>query len=208
LSETILSLDVETSGANPYLNCVLSLAAKEFYSGAEFYADIRYELEEPGKFKSDTGQVYEIEPAAMEVNGLSIPEIADSRRLELSAVNVSFQEFLLNKVFREQPIAPMGLNVGSFDVAFIKRHLPLGGTMLSYRDINLNSLFYFTAVSERKSFMDVRDPILRWADERGKEVLPQLGAHHALFDVYTNCFSFMYLTKVIPNWVEKLEVAK
>jgi oligoribonuclease (3'-5' exoribonuclease) len=66
---------------------------------------------------------------------------------------------LLNNTFGEESIiVPVGFNVGSFDLQFIKSKMPILYKRLSYRVIDLNSLFLYKSLSnyDYNEFIEIK----------------------------------------------------
>lgn len=67
---------------------------------------------------------------------------------------------LLNKTFGERSIIiPVGFNVGSFDLQFIKSKMPILYSRLSYRVIDLNSLFLYKSLNsfDFNEFIEIKN---------------------------------------------------
>lgn len=200
----LLCLDTETSGTKPAQDYgLLSLAAKVFETGEEFYAEMDWE------YGNEVGSYLELKRGrdiltrkvdfeAMNINQLQPTSQCNGIRHSLDLVDEAFEEFL-RKV--KSKVTPMGLNVGGFDLDYISVYLPKSSRLLGYRAFDLNTLFMKRAIDEGKAFTQVRDPIMKAAEEEAKKRLPDLQPHNSLFDVYAECFQLAYLNDNPEPWM-------
>lgn len=118
-------------------------------------------------------------------------------RLELHDIdNLIFRHFCNYYGFNCR-IAPAGFNVGTFDMAFVKKYLPTTAKMIGYRSCDLNSVL-FTRIETDNKFSKKKKAFKKEATEIFTEkVLPTLqlkyhdvdmSAHNALFDAWVAAF--------------------
>lgn len=78
---------------------------------------------------------------AMEVNGLNLDTI-HAQAPAASKVDVQLYQFLLGLGAEERSVVPIGWNVGTFDMPFVRRYLPHTAALFGYRSIDLNSIAF------------------------------------------------------------------
>ena len=185
MSTTYISFDLETSSSDPNHGEILTLGAVNFHTGEELYLE----------FKHPFGLW--IEPKAIEVNKVSVAQ--------LYRVGTTYEEGdtkVLEWLKRQgAEVKALGLNVGSFDLAFLKGRLPKSSKAFGYRCVDLNSVFESAAWENAASFESIQQQALRRASEWAEKKKPELYHHHALFDCYTNCAAFASVTGRIPEWM-------
>ena len=132
----IIGLDIETSSNDTYLGEIIQIGVA-FKNNNEFQT-IEYNLFfdltnwDDKNWSINAEEVHKITKESLALNKYTY----DSTEKEII--------LLLDKTFGENSIIiPVGFNVGSFDLQFIKNKMPNLYNRLSYRSIDLNSLFLF-----------------------------------------------------------------
>lgn len=185
---SIISVDLETSSSDVRDGTLLTIGLVNYETGESRYYEARH-------------QKLMVIPGAMKVNKISVADLDSSRRMPLEDIDKEVVAWL-NKF--KMPI-PMGMNVGSFDMDFIKHYLPNTYKVFGYRSQDLNSIFYLAAEQANCNFRDARDSILRRATTQA-EKFSSGGQHNALFDAYQNCFAKAILAEKAPEWMSKVPV--
>ena len=170
-----LFLDIETSGLDPIKHSILSIGIVVSFDGLEnyhsFYEEIRYDE-------------LLITPEAIEINGIEFK--SQKNRIPLEEASEKAFHFI-KKYFSEsdKPLA-IGVNVGEFDLQFIKKHMPKLASILNRRSVNLNSLLYLLADMQSKDFAGLKQEL----SDKAAFVVDQLNLglkkHNALYDALFN----------------------
>ena len=189
----IISLDIETTGLDPDKHNVLSIGAVNPTDGYEFYREIYYE----DLYVSAKTQAF---------LKIDFSKIEKSQKSEPYIVICDFNTWLINQ-YNYKPITAMGLNVGSFDLQFIKKLSQSTGSprtmeLFDYRSLDLNSVMIYMLENQYRfsklSFTDFKNEKTKQAMELLKINRPkiyELGIHHALFDAWFNVYLWEILKK-------------
>ena len=96
---------------------------------------------------------------------------------------------------------PVGWNVASFDMPFIRDYLPALSNVMSYRSVDLNAVVYATAEAHGLSSKELKIASKTFAEETLKELWPEEGPawHDAAYDAAAAIHSMTYLTMVIQT---------
>ena len=130
----ILIIDTETSGTNPHIHSLISLAVVPLIDGIQ-----------DGKewFVYEHG--IQTDPQAMSIHGIKLDWLA-KHGIEVNQVCLQFEDYLSS--YSDQLIMLAGHNV-SFDIAFLKKlYCSANRTwpkQLSHRSIDTHSLLWFLA---------------------------------------------------------------
>ena len=185
----LISIDIETTGLDPNKHNVVSIGAVNPLDGYEFYREIYYK----DLVVSCDTQVF---------SKINFSKIEDaSQRSEPKIVIFDLTTWLINQ-HHYKPIIAMGLNVGSFDLQFIKilsASVNSSGTtnLFSHRSLDLNSAMMTLSKMGNVPFMDFKEDKSKSADDLFKANRPEkykLGKHHALFDAWFNVYLWEILT--------------
>lgn len=166
---SILSIDLETSGLCPHEHEILSIGAvTENYKW--FYREVKWDK-------------LIVSPSAMKVNQIDLRE---NKGIPLNHALFEFNKWL-KKHFTEdenaQPsILPLGFNVGSFDMKFLKRAYEKYSIQypFHYRHIELNSILYYLDIEKIKYSDDIWKKIPEIFRRYNIQEKPEL--HNALAD--------------------------
>ncbi len=181
----IISLDIETSGSESEEHTILSIGCVRLSDLTPYYADVRHDS-------------LVVAPAAMRVNGINITEVASQEnRQTLTQVDKQFREWLKSDSFYEEgkkyALIPMGMNVGTFDMEFVREHLPKSADLFGYRSLDLNALIFADALRRGEKFQTVKRAAKVLGMSYAQEHVPHLKPHHALYDAYSNIGVLNYL---------------
>lgn len=180
----IISLDLETSGTEDE-HTILSIGCVRLSDMTSFYADVRHES-------------LVVTPKSMQINGIDIMQVANQEnRQTLTQVDKQFREWLKSDPFYQEgkkyALIPMGMNVGTFDMRFVKKHLTKSADLFGYRSIDLNALIFTDAFMRGEKFQTVKSAAKVLGTTYAQEHVPHLKPHHALYDAYSNIGVFNYL---------------
>lgn len=136
----IIGLDIETSNSDINYGEILQLGVaykiNEEYHTNEYNLFFDKSIWHDKNWSKESENVHKITKKSLTKN----KETYDS--VQSKIIN------LLNNTFGEESIiVPVGFNVGSFDLQFIKSKMPILYSRLSYRVIDLNSLFLYKSLS-------------------------------------------------------------
>lgn len=179
-----LGLDIETSTGNPSYGVILSVGCydPERKTKKYFYEEIRHTK-------------LLVEPRAFAVNRIDITQLDDDSRVSLEEC-----DDLLSRWIGLRTYSPLGFNVGSFDMKYIERLLPLSSKKLGYRTMDLNAICMFIALKHGVNYYKIKTGAKKWAIKESKNLKPralkgsaEYDEHHALFDavVAVNCLSYL-----------------
>jgi DNA polymerase III epsilon subunit-like protein len=181
---TPLGLDIETSTGNPSYGMILSIGAYDSKRKTKkyFYEEIRHT------------KLF-VEPQAFAVNKIDITTLSHESRISLEEC-----DDLLSKWIGLRTYSPLGFNVGSFDMKFIERLLPLSSKKLGYRTMDLNAICMFIALKYNVDYYKVKTSAKKWSKDKAIDFKPralhgtaEYDEHHALFDavVAVNCLLYL-----------------
>ncbi len=174
----IISLDTETSSLDPEKGALLSLAMINFATGESISMDFCYSS-------------LVVTPGAMRINQIDILELDSPDRTPL--LEADEELFYWVKERCHSPV-PMGLNIGSFDLIWIRKFLPQLGSYLGYRCLDLNSLLFAKALEEGKPLAAIKKFVFDAARMKAQEGYPDFRQHDALSDTYFNCMVLEAIT--------------
>ena len=180
---TPISLDIETSTDTEGTGVILSIGLVDFLSSEAKSYDIRHD-------------VFTIKPESMRVNQINILEVDREDRISLEGADFSLGSWLESFNYPK----PFGMNVGTFDMLFVKKQLPKVASLFGYRSIDLNALIFAEALKHNVDFRSVKEKLKNGAylavknKFGGKE-------HEALFDAYMNCYVLAQILEVYPDWM-------
>lgn len=178
-----LFLDLEASGTDPVKHSILSIGMVISDSNLEdyesFYKEIRYEE-------------LNIMPGAIEVNGFDFT--SQRNRIPLSQADEEAEGFVRRHFHGEEPFI-IGLNIGTFDMQFIYRNMPLLGESISNKSVDLNSLIYFLAEKKSIGFKELKAELTSIADSEVSKLGLGITKHNALYDALFNLSLYSLLKK-------------
>lgn len=181
----IISLDLETSGLDVHENTILSVGCVRLSDLTSFYADVRHKS-------------LNVSPEAMRVNKIDITTVDDAKRKALSQVDLVLRDWLRSDPFYKEgktyTLIPMGMNVGTFDMTFVRKYFPKSAALFGYRSIDLNTLAFVQASKTEMTFKEVKKAAKVIGMSYAHDHVPDLGPHHALWDAYSNIGVFHYFS--------------
>lgn len=180
---TPISLDIETSTDNIETGTILSIGLVDFFNGESHEYNIRH-------------SVFTIKPESMRVNQINVLEVDGADRLSMEHTDFFTSKWLEGMNYPK----PFGMNVGTFDMQFVKKFLPQAFSVFGYRSIDLNALIFAKALTSNKDFRDVKGELKSNATLAVKNAFGGK-EHDALFDAYTNCYVLAQVTSIYPDWM-------
>ncbi|MBI2020100.1 hypothetical protein HYS94_01640 [Candidatus Daviesbacteria bacterium] len=194
----LISLDIETSTSDVNTGVLLSIAMVSFNTGDRIEKNIRH-------------RYLSLTPEAMRVNQIDTLMLDSDTRDPLEQAEEQLMWWLDRNTSPElslsrlQPI-PVGMNVGSFDMQFVRKYLPQISKKFGYRSLDLNALFFAEALKENEDFTKLKTRYYEPAMEFASKVVPHLKKHNPLFDCYINCSLLSQVTKVVPKWMSEVSI--
>jgi oligoribonuclease (3'-5' exoribonuclease) len=135
MSEMIIpiGLDIETSTNNTLSGVIIQIGVA-FYKNNEIYSEqwsVKYPISywNNDNWSLESSQVHNISKQYLDQSSNNIEE--------LDAILYNY----LKSLNSEAIFIPVGFNVGSYDLMFIKKEMPKLHSILSHRTIELNTLF-------------------------------------------------------------------
>lgn len=125
----MIILDIETTGTDAKLNCMLSLGAIDYYTGREFYGEC---------------SIYEdsrVDDVALEINGFSYEEIQPGKKQPAHILYLKF--FRWSDSLPDKLLA--GHNVGHLDILFLEelhKEYMDSAWPFGYRTLDLHSVAF------------------------------------------------------------------
>lgn len=158
----LVALDIETTGLLPGEDAVLSLGLHTLNGAQEYEAHLRHER-------------VSLTPAAMRVNRIDVTTLDATTRLSAETVDSQAAAFLhgLRGGQERFRFIPVGKNVGSFDMPFIRRVLPKTAAMFGYQALDINSICFLEDLRQEKPLGTTKAQ---------KNHMPDELAHQALND--------------------------
>lgn len=134
-----LALDIETTGLDPMNHGILEIAVQTDKWNRLLLCDPR---------------PCEVDEKAMEINGINLDNCKSLCTIEELDDRL---DALLNGM---DQIVPVGFNVGSFDMAFIRHYLPLSARKFSHRSFDLNSMLMYVASATNVPFNVIKEDLI------------------------------------------------
>lgn len=183
---TRLFLDIETSGTDPAKHSILSIGIVIAVNGVEeytsFYEEIKYDE-------------LLISPDAIEVNNIEFKSQKD--RFPLEKADNKAYDFVKKYYSKNNKAVAIGLNIGEFDLLFIKKNMPRLSSLIEKSSVNLNSLICFLADLNLTDFVELKENLSQKAAFSVEALGLGLKKHHALYDALFH----MYLYKEIKDYI-------
>jgi len=184
----IIGLDIETSSSDlnygEILQIGVSYKINEEYYTTEYNIFFDKSIWNDKNWSQESQEVHKITKKSLTKN----KETYDS--VERKIIK------LLNKTFGEGSIIiPVGFNVGSFDLQFIKSKMPILYSRLSYRVIDLNSIFLYKSLKncDFNEFIENK----KYAKLDIINSLSENNEHNASYDAK---FALLILEKINSNF--------
>lgn len=175
MSEMIIpiGLDIETSTNNTLSGVIIQIGVA-FYKNNEIYSEqwsVKYPISywNNDNWSLESSQVHNISKQHLDQSSNKIQE--------LDAILYNY----LKSLNSEAIFIPVGFNVGSYDLMFIKKEMPKLHSILSYRTIELNTLFLIQ--SKKGDYININ-----WSEKKKhtiNKIIAKLGEdklHSAGFD--------------------------
>ena len=180
---TPISLDIETSTDNIETGTILSIGLVHFFNGESREYNIKHE-------------VLTVKPESMRVNQINVLDLDHADRVSMAYVDSSVSAWLVGMNYPK----PFGMNVGTFDMLFVRKFLPEVTSDFGYRSIDLNALIFAEALKHNTDYRSVKEKLKSSAYLAVKN---RFGGkeHDALFDAYMNCYVLAQILDVYPDWM-------
>lgn len=142
-----------------------------------------------------------LDPQAMAVNGFTIDRIEAAPRAE--AVDAQILQWLDDRGVTERTSCiPVGWNVASFDMPFVRKTLPLTAELFSRRAVDLNALcFSLHRWPDGQTWKAWK----RWSKQHAEERLKEQGIapqwHDAGYDALASLYEWEFLKRREPRLV-------
>lgn len=176
-------LDIETTGSDSKSEIIQIGLYTKPYSTCRYVSDV-----------GQRGNFY-YEPKAFEVNGFTFDRIINGK--PAMEVDIELEEFFLelSKICNVpvQNLIPVGFNVGSFDIGFVRRTFPKFSRLLNYRSIDLNAILAMRYKTKTEFDVAKTNAKLKCMSE----ITSFDGEHDALYDAELAYRVFWYLDEYI-----------
>lgn len=173
----LIALDGEMSGSDASVHSLLSIGCVRVSNMDKFYAEIRQ-------------HEFMVNPEAMRVNGLNILTRDDAILETAEQVDERLSIWLKQSPFYQEGkkynLIPVGLNVGAFDMAFVRKFLPKSAALFGYRSLDLNALIFADAIRHQTTFKSLKHAAKEIGKSFAHHYVPDLAPHNALYDAYMN----------------------
>lgn len=184
--ERIVSIDIETTGLDPNVHSMLSMGAVDLESQSQFYMAIDVKNFTVSKEAFNMNKKLLCSDSNL-YDGDKVGETESYWKLMSWVCSLDLPD--------DTRIVPLGHNVGSFDMLFVKKWMKANGGNIDfgYRCIDINSIYFFLSRLTGNSFVEVRDRISQDAEAWLKTFKPdvfKLGRHHALYDAWFNIIEY------------------
>lgn len=193
---TIIGLDFETSGTDPWHECYpiqLGIYIANTDEQKAFFVEPVFEL---NMYISWDWNLFKWDEDSEAVHGISKSSLQghyNVKHTDIVAAASLIQSGLLGARMNNLIV---GWNVGSFDRQIISRWFPALDSVLSRRTIDLNSLcFERSYAGGDKSFKKLKRRAKEYAEEKLSIYLPHYEGswHDALYDAAAAVYSFEFL---------------
>ena len=185
-----LGLDLETSSTDQHNGVILSIGLYDpsgnNWGGRHYYTEIRYT--EPIPISAESMRVNRLKTTL-----LDNPNLPTLQEAENEAI------YWINKI-NSKPYSyiPVGFNVGTFDMAWIKVHMPELHKKFGYRSVDLNSLMIAEAVNRKSHLLELKKWYKKKTESSALRIC-QDGAHNALFDAAQAIFILQQYTQNLTD---------
>lgn len=188
-----VGLDVETTGTDVAAHVLIQIGVYDPISGDVFRSDVYPAFEN-----------YAVDPQALQVNGFTMD------RIEAAPAASLVDTVLCLWLDKHELVGahPVGFNVASFDLPFVKRALPVAFSKLSYRTIDLNAvLFTITEIIKSPpgkvghAYETFKHRAKAFGATQVKGKTGAYGWHDAAFDAVASYHAWVYLRSVITSMV-------
>jgi len=176
-----VGLDIETSANSVKLGGkILSIGCYDPIEDLQFYKEIRY-------------KELMVQPEAMRINGMDITKCDHKDNMNLKSCDIELRKWLGN-----EKAIPVGWNVGTYDMRFLREEMPKTFNTLGHRSIDLNALCFMTALKNDIGWKAVKKNMKRYSGEILSKIFQGESwchEHNALYDAYEAIvilYGFMY----------------
>ena len=146
-------------------------------------------------YKSNIGgwdwNKHEWDGAAYNVHHISKADLKDDPPVSIVDGDMAYWLWNVTRGYQRMNVVPVGWNVGSYDMPYITKWMPLLRSLLSYRSVDLNALVFMLDGHSGKSWKDWK----RAAKQYANEFIDETTRHDALTDAKAALFEFGFLRK-------------
>lgn len=137
-------------------------------------------------------------PQAFEVNRFTHERILNAP-YAADEVDDQLAEWLEDLGAEPRQVIPIGWNVGSFDMPFVRRTFPSAGRFFPHRSLDLNSVcFTMSGLMDTGGTPAEWDGIKRMANRYAEEMLGgEAEWHDALYDAKASVLAWRYLRNLL-----------
>lgn len=184
-----LGLDLETTGSDPPpRHQLIQVGAKmPGPGGPEFVSDVGY-----------PNGTYAYTEEALKVNRFTIERIEAGPSPE--SVDREFANWLNRIGATAKSIRPIGWNVASFDVIFVRWYFPQASAFFSYQSVDLNAVCFTLAEAHGRSFHGYKDAAKAYA----RKMLGVDNSHDAGFDASCAVLEWEYLQGCVRTGIREV----
>ncbi len=171
----LISLDLETSGSDSEKHTILSVGCVRLSDMSSFYSEVRHES-------------FEMSPEATRVHQLDLSTRDDKKLPTLVQLDNTLRDWLTQGkgTPKKNSMIPMGMNVGTFDMGFVRKYLPKTASCFGYRSMDLNAILFLDSMMQGRSFQDTKDAARVLGTSYAHAHVPELQPHNALYDAFSN----------------------
>jgi DNA polymerase III epsilon subunit-like protein len=162
-----VGLDIETTGSDPKVHSLIQVGLASGL-GEWMSCDVR-----------PYSASYVVEEEAMKVNGFTVERVEAGFPQEQADEMCS--EWLAKR-FGDERLIPVGWSVGTFDMPFIRKTLPLTAAHFGHRSCDLNAVLFAKTFSTGWKVKGSFDQLKRGTKERVAELLGWEHWHDAGYD--------------------------
>lgn len=186
-----LGLDIETStnstesgGKILSIGCYDPLGERESEEDRYFYREIRYKK-------------LVVMPESMQVNKLDIREFGDKEKMTAKMCDIELSNWLDKNKY-----IPVGFNVGSFDMRFVREQLTRSTNKLGYRALDIHTLCFEHALKRDIGWKAIKKRAKQYAGEKMRDMRVDTGdtpftEHNALYDAIMAIFCLEYFVSEV-----------
>ena len=197
----IIAFDIETSGVgkpHPVFNedgqpyALLSIGAVRLSDFQTFYVELKYDS-------------LLVSPEATRIHGIDLSTLDGEGKVTPHNADLMLRDWLKSDPYYKEgkhyTLIPMGFNVGSFDMDFIREWSPKSADLFGYRSMDLNALLFDEAVQKGQSFYQVKKQAKHLGETFAIYHFGENKPHHALYDAWVAMGVYHYLHGTEPKKV-------
>lgn len=171
----LISLDLETSGSNCEEFTILSMGLVRLSDMSSFYQEVRHDS-------------LMVSPEATRIHNLDLSTRDDRNLPTMFQADIALREWITQgkDAPKKNYLIPMGMNVGTFDMAFVRKYLPKSADLFGYRSLDLNAILFLDSLIKGRSYEKTKKAAKMVGDSYAHHYVPDLKPHNALYDAFSN----------------------